>query len=139
MRPIRSTARFAATVLLSSLLLACSGAEDDATSRPSSTATETTPTPQPPPAQVALDPNAGQQVYEHYCVHCHAAGPGHPGTDMLAALYGEEKALIKGREDLNKEYVKTIVRNGLLEMAPFRPTEITDAELEALAEYVVQP
>lgn len=140
MRSIRSLARLFAAALLASLLAACSGDNDPATGDRSPTAeTASDPGAQQPSTVTALAPNTGQQVYEHYCIHCHAAGPGHPGTDMLAAIHGEEKAILKGREDLNEEYVKTIVRNGLLEMAPFRPTEISDAELDALAAYVVQP
>ena len=33
-------------------------------------------------------------------------------------------------------YVKTIVRQGILLMPPFRPSEINDSELDALARYL---
>ena len=42
------------------------------------------------------------------------------------------------RTDLAPEAVKVFVRQGVLMMAPFRKTEITDAELDALAAYVAK-
>ena len=90
----------------------------------------------------------GEQIYQRHCSACHDAGPGHPGHDagpghpatlLLGQKYGAEKAVIKGRKDLNQVYVKAIVRGGLLEMPPFRPTEITDAELDVIAEFIIQP
>ncbi len=81
----------------------------------------------------------GEQIYQRHCSACHDAGPGHPATLLLGQKYGAEKAVIKGRKDLNQVYVKAIVRGGLLEMPPFRPTEITDAELDVIAEFIIQP
>ena len=78
----------------------------------------------------------GEEIYNLQCKACHDSGPGHPATLLLAEKYGEEKAVIKGREDLTVDYIKSIVRNGLLEMPPFRPTEITDAELDTIAAYI---
>jgi hypothetical protein len=40
------------------------------------------------------------------------------------------------RTDLSASAVAAIVRQGVLLMAPFRKTEITDAELQLLAAYV---
>lgn len=134
----RATAKASIATLLSTLLVACSGG-DEAHTQSVATPNQTAAAGATTAPEIVLAPNAGQQVYEHYCIHCHAAGGGHPGTDMLASLHGADKAIIKGREDLTEDYVKVIVRNGLLEMAPFRPTEISDAELDALAAYVVQP
>ena len=81
----------------------------------------------------------GEQIYQRHCSACHDAGPGHPATLLLGQKYGAVKAVIKGRKDLNQVYVKAIVRGGLLEMPPFRPTEITDAELDVIAEFIIQP
>ena len=81
----------------------------------------------------------GEQIYQRHCSACHDTGPGHPATLLLGQKYGAEKAVIKGRKDLNQVYVKAIVRGGLLEMPPFRPTEITDAELDVIAEFIIQP
>ena len=86
-------------------------------------------------AQVAID---GEQVYQQHCIACHAEGPGHPGSMRLGIRLGEDKAVLTKRTDLQAEYVKTIVRQGILLMPPFRPSEINAAELEALADFLGQ-
>ena len=76
-------------------------------------------------------------MYEHWCAPCHAAGPGHPGTESLQLKYdGQRPAVLLDRTDLSAQAVSTFVRQGVLLMAPFRKTEITDAELQLLAAYV---
>ena len=94
------------------------------------------------PAEVVITVAAGrsgEQIYQRHCQACHDPGAGHPATLLLGLKYGADKALIKGRQDLNADYIKTIVRGGLLEMPPFRPTEISDGELELIAEFVLTP
>ncbi|HEX3837267.1 MAG TPA: cytochrome c [Steroidobacteraceae bacterium] len=79
----------------------------------------------------------GKAVYEHWCAPCHAPGPGHPGTQSLQVKYqGKLPAVLLERTDLTPQTVSIFVRQGILLMAPFRKTEITDAELAALAAYV---
>ena len=95
--------------------------------------------PSPSPSAVT-DPVAqeqGRDVYAHYCADCHDVGEGHPGTMRLSARMDAAKSVLTTRSDLAPEYVKTIVRNGLGMMPAFRPTEIADAELDALAAYIV--
>jgi mono/diheme cytochrome c family protein len=90
-------------------------------------------------AQGTTDMGRGQAVYNHWCTPCHAAGPGHPGTQSLEIKYnGSLPAVLEQRTDLTPEFVKTMVRKGILLMAPFRKTEITDTELDDLAAYLVQ-
>jgi mono/diheme cytochrome c family protein len=87
-----------------------------------------------PPAQAK-----GQAVYEHWCAPCHAPGPGHPGTQSLEIKYrGKLPAVLLERTDLASQTVAQFVRQGVLLMAPFRKTEITDAELAALSAYVAR-
>ena len=82
-------------------------------------------------------PASGQAVYEHWCAPCHAPGPGHPGTQSLQLKYGGKvPAVLLERSDLTAQTVAQFVRQGVLLMAPFRKTEITDAQLTALAAYV---
>jgi cytochrome c5 len=76
-------------------------------------------------------------VFDLWCEPCHAAGAGHPGTNRLAERLGPERATLLERTDLNEQYVKTVVRYGFQMMPPFRHTEISDAELQALAAWVV--
>jgi len=89
-----------------------------------------------PPAAAAP---SGQAVYEHWCAPCHAPGPGHPGTQSLQLKYaGKTPAVLLERTDLAPEAVAVFVRQGVLLMAPFRKTEITDAQLQALTAYVTR-
>jgi mono/diheme cytochrome c family protein len=79
----------------------------------------------------------GKAVYEKWCAPCHAAGPGHPGTTALAALYkGSKPPALEERTDLTPPVVKQFVRKGVSVMPFFRKTEISDAELDALATYL---
>jgi mono/diheme cytochrome c family protein len=76
---------------------------------------------------------SGQMVYERWCTPCHAPGPGHPGTQSLQLKYdGKTPAVLLERTDLSAQAVAVFVRQGVLMMAPFRKTEISDAELAAL-------
>jgi mono/diheme cytochrome c family protein len=82
---------------------------------------------------------SGQAVYEYWCAPCHAPGPGHPGTQSLQMKYGGKiPAVLLERTDLSPQVVATFVRQGVLLMAPFRKTEISDAELAALSAYVAK-
>jgi (+)-pinoresinol hydroxylase len=82
-------------------------------------------------------PASGQAVYQRWCVHCHSPGRGNPGTESLQVKYGGKlPAVLLERTDLAPQVVAQFVRQGVLSMAPFRKTEITDVELAALATYV---
>ena len=82
---------------------------------------------------------SGQAVYEHWCAPCHAPGPGHPGTQSLQVKYGgKTPAVLLERTDLSPQAVSVFVRQGVLLMAPFRKTEVSDAELAALSAYVTK-
>ena len=89
-----------------------------------------------------IDPTVlkqGREVFVHYCADCHDGGDGHPGTMRLAVRLGAEKSVLKAREDLAQDYIKVIVRNGLGMMPAFRPTEVSDTALDALAAYIINP
>lgn len=79
----------------------------------------------------------GEEVFRYWCAPCHAPGPRHPGTQALEALYkGAKPAALEQRTDLVPELTRSFVRNGVSVMPPFRKTEISDADLEALAAYL---
>jgi (+)-pinoresinol hydroxylase len=80
----------------------------------------------------------GQKVYEYWCATCH--GPGNlPGTVALQAKYnGAKPALLSERTDLIPAVTKTFVRHGVSIMPFFRKTEISDADLDALAAYIAR-
>ncbi|HEV7716196.1 MAG TPA: cytochrome c [Steroidobacteraceae bacterium] len=82
---------------------------------------------------------AGDAVFQKWCAPCHAAGPNHPGTQALAALYkGSKPAALEERKDLAPEITKRFVRTGVSIMPFFRKTEISDADLDALAAYLAR-
>ena len=93
-------------------------------------------------AQVASSTGAiddihdGKTLYELYCIACHDQGPGHPGTMRLQERVGEEQAALLDRDNLPPEYVKLVVREGFKLMPPFRPSEISDRQLDELAAYI---
>ena len=80
----------------------------------------------------------GQRLFDHHCAPCHAAGPGHPGTMRLALSLGEAQAALLARDDLAPSRVEEIVRSGSQMMPAFRPTELKDEEVTAIASYVAQ-
>ncbi len=86
----------------------------------------------------AQEPQArGRAVFENWCAPCHAPGARHPGTQALEALYkGAKPAALEQRADLTPELTRAFVRTGVSVMPPFRKTEISDADLDALAAYL---
>jgi (+)-pinoresinol hydroxylase len=79
----------------------------------------------------------GNEVFQNWCAPCHAPGPRHPGTQALESLYkGAKPAALEQRTDLVPELTRTFVRTGVSVMPPFRKTEISDADLAALAAYL---
>ncbi len=81
----------------------------------------------------------GYVQYQEYCAVCHGAGVGKPGTIALAAKYkGTKPALLSERTDLTPQLVKLYVRNGITVMPFFRKTEISDADLDAIAAYLTR-
>ena len=88
-------------------------------------------------AEPTVDLEVGQQKYDLLCAGCHNPGDGHAGTMKLKLVKGEENSVILARTDLSAEYIRFVVRDGLLEMAPFRPTDIDDGDLDSLAAYIL--
>jgi mono/diheme cytochrome c family protein len=88
----------------------------------------------------------GKQVYDYWCLPCHGPGlglPGFgelPGTQQLRIKYRDTQIspLLTDRSDLVPAFVKTIVRQGVSFMPQFRKTEISDADLDALAAYLAR-
>lgn len=82
----------------------------------------------------------GKAVYDYWCATCHADRPGLAGTLALQTKYkGAIPAALALRTDLQPVTVEYFVRNGVAWMAPFRKTEISDAELAALGAYLSAP
>jgi mono/diheme cytochrome c family protein len=98
------------------------------------------------PAARAARIQHGKQVYDYWCATCHGAGlglpgfDGLPGTQQLRIKYRgtDISPLLEERTDLVPELVKVIVRQGVSFMPHFRKTEISDADLEALAAFLAR-
>jgi mono/diheme cytochrome c family protein len=88
------------------------------------------------PATILASEKAGQLVFNKHCSHCHAPGPDHPGTLLLSVNRGVAFSILERRRDLTRDYIKHIVRHGRTTMPAFKPTTITNDELDALAGYL---
>ena len=84
----------------------------------------------------AAETTMGEKVFQQWCIHCHGADNSGPGTLRLTWDKGEAESLLTGRDDLLSQYVVSIVRRGLDEMPSFRITEISEAQLNALADFL---
>lgn len=82
----------------------------------------------------------GRALYGHWCAPCHAANPRLAGTMSLAAKYqGSVPAALEDRTDLSAPVIRHFVRNGVAWMPPFRPTELSEAQLAAVSAYLTAP
>jgi mono/diheme cytochrome c family protein len=85
----------------------------------------------------------GKAAFQYSCAPCHGPGKGAgnskflPGTDALNVKYkGARPALLEERTDLTPDFVKLMVRRGVEAMPSFRKTELSDENLDAIAEYL---
>jgi mono/diheme cytochrome c family protein len=90
------------------------------------------------PAEEPSDPHAaGRAVYTKWCAPCHDPGVIHPGTNALTVKYrGVKSGVLLEWKDLAPETVSYLVRHGISVMPQFRKTEISDADLDALAKFL---
>jgi mono/diheme cytochrome c family protein len=87
----------------------------------------------------------GAAKFQHSCAPCHGPGPGDdgramlPGTAALQIKYnGTVPAVLEARTGLTADVLKVFLRQGSWSMPPFRPTEVTDAEIEDIAAYLAE-
>ncbi len=83
----------------------------------------------------------GHEVFQHWCAACHKPISEYvssvPGTTALETKYkGAKPAALEQRTDLTPDFVSMIVRQGVMSMPFFRKTEISDADLSALTQYL---
>jgi mono/diheme cytochrome c family protein len=82
---------------------------------------------------------SGEALFSNRCGSCHLAGG--MGTNLLTKqrmMAGEppETGMLANRKDLTSDYVKSVVRQGKVAMPRLSRTEVTDAELSAIATYL---
>jgi (+)-pinoresinol hydroxylase len=87
----------------------------------------------------AVAPTSGKALFDRWCAECHAPGHGYPGTQQLGRAKGEKMAVLEQRQDLNAGLIRYVVRNGQVAMSAYRPSEISDAELDQIAAYLAPP
>jgi mono/diheme cytochrome c family protein len=102
----------------------------------------------PKPARASSSANSaqiaqGKLQFARQCAACHGQGAGDdgskqlPGTDALARKYkGELPPQLELRRDLNADVIRMFVRNGSGAMPMFRKSELTDADISAIAAYI---
>jgi len=96
-----------------------------------------------PVRQITRADLPGGLLFQRQCAACHGTGPGAdgapmlPGTAALAAKYrGEQPALLELRTDLPAPVLRLFVRRGSGAMPPFRPSELTNAQIDQIAAYL---
>lgn len=88
----------------------------------------------------------GKEVYDRWCWGCHEPlpgrfGPWNPpaGSYRLELRYkGAVPSALEQRRDMQPAFIRQIVRTGVNMMPSLRKTEVSDAQLEALIEYLTQ-
>jgi (+)-pinoresinol hydroxylase len=96
-----------------------------------------TPQPQDQPKAAQSRIERGQEVYQKWCYPCHGPGTDKPGTVSLQQR-GQKPAVLADRTDLTAPTIKTFVRHGVYFMPIFRKTEVSDADLDAIAAYLTR-
>jgi mono/diheme cytochrome c family protein len=81
--------------------------------------------------------DVGKLAFKARCSKCH--GESGTGTFMLARRLGKEKALLESRLDLTPEFIRHVVRNGIVSMPALTRIEVTDDELRAISNYLTKP
>jgi len=82
----------------------------------------------------------GYLEYQNSCAVCHGPMPERPGTRALAAKYhGALPAMLEDRRDLQPAFIRAMVRGGVSLMPPFRKTEVSDEQLDAIVAYLTRP
>ena len=81
----------------------------------------------------------GEQIFAAKCNYCHGSGLQKSGTNMLKKRYkGVLPAALKDRTDLMPAVINAFVRYPTKGMPPFRYTELTEEDLEALIKYLTR-
>jgi mono/diheme cytochrome c family protein len=91
----------------------------------------------PPAAAPAPDPASGAGLFASHCGICHFQMG--PGTIMLGRRLGPEHALLAERTDLDPDYVKHVVREGIGGMPPQTRVDLTNVQLDAVAAWLTRP
>lgn len=78
----------------------------------------------------------GKALFEGTCVYCH--GPNGHATGLLRRRLGDKDALLAERSNLLAPYVRIAVRRGVMSMPTYRRSELSDADLAAITDYLTR-
>lgn len=89
----------------------------------------------PQPITMARRPNAagGEALYVEYCMMCH--GPNGMGTGLLQRA-GRPQPLLEARGGLPAQFIITAARNGIGNMPAIPRAEVSDEQMQAIADYL---
>lgn len=92
------------------------------------------PPPMPKPITLADRPGAtgGEALYVEHCMSCH--GPNGMGSGLLGRRM--DQPLLERRDDLAAAYVVVAARRGVGNMPSIPRGEVSDTEMQAIAEYL---
>lgn len=92
------------------------------------------PPPMPEPVTLTDRPAAGpgEALYVVKCMACH--GPNGMGTGLLTRT--RDVALLEARDDLSARYVILAARQGIGNMPAIPRGEVSDTDLQAIADYL---
>lgn len=94
-------------------------------------------------AELARPDLPGRTLFAQQCAPCHGTGPGDdgsptlPGTAALDRKYaGSLPGALELRSDLSAPVLRAILRRGSGAMPMFRAAELSDAQIDEIAEYL---
>lgn len=88
----------------------------------------------PQPITMAQRPDAtgGEAKYVEYCIMCH--GPNGMGSGLLARRMDQPD--LEQRDNLTEDFVITAARMGIGNMPAIPRGEVSDEDMQAIAEYL---
>jgi mono/diheme cytochrome c family protein len=78
----------------------------------------------------------GKALFEATCIYCHNARGF--ATERLRTRLPEDRSVLTERKDLDPAYIRTVVRNGLASMPAYTPTDLNEAQIQAIAAYLTR-
>jgi len=75
-------------------------------------------------------------AFDYHCRKCHDVGG--TGTFMLGRRLGKDKSLLEARTDLPPDYIRHVVRNGIVSMPWISRAELPNDELDSIVRYLTR-
>src|SRR5690606_35153115 len=119
-------------VALALALAACSQGGDDGGDAGGAPAGGPPPAPKPVTLSMRANATGGEALYVQNCAMCHV--PNGMGHGLLGRRLDQPD--LELREDLEAEYVIQAARMGIGNMPPIPRGEVSDADLQAIADYL---